>query len=239
MTDPTSPVADQSSRSWWRRLTVGEKTGVISLVVAVCSGVVVPLVVWQWPRRDPVVVTLPSTVPVPTPPAGSAPVDASPTSAGATPTVTPSPSDGRVWLDGLSPTVGLAYLSTKLPRTLEGRPELTHPLVVSCPSNSVGDKTRVVEYPLNRHYLDFSVSVRPYYPAEDQAEAVQVTVTTVTKRPDDTLDQQVRGQRTSTAAQPGGPVTVNVEDVDSLRLTVACNLRSGKVVLVDAGLTPR
>lgn len=210
----------------WRRLSANQWSLVIGVI-----GVLVAVLSWQLPKQPPA--DSPST----TASASTAP--------GTTTSITPgtttsqhAPADGsRTYLDGIRPETGAGYLR-QLPRPLATAADLSHPITIDCPSNNTGDQVRSISYPLQRRYLDFTATLRPYFPNQQDREAVvRVTARVGIRQTDGTLTQSVREANSGTMLRSPEPLSFSVEGVDVLTLTVECDIPEGQVILAAAQLT--
>jgi hypothetical protein len=214
-----------------------ERTGFVSAVAGVV-GVGVAVLAWLLPMYDkpPTNTAASPNAPVTTDPGGpTGPSSPSPSPSGPP----PSPSGPPLrHLDTIQAETGADKLG-RLPRALIGDAGYDHPVVIKCPSNQTGDKSRQVTYPLRGRYLTFTATVRPHFTRrEDQDAQTRVYVRVSTRQPDGTMNTVEQGRQPGATTTRPAPLTADVERGDLLTLVVECEVPDGIVVLTNAGLTP-
>ncbi|WP_127503553.1 hypothetical protein [Actinoplanes solisilvae] len=213
-----------------RRWDAGIRAGVISAIVGVLA-LVVALLTWLVPREPGdespanAQVTAVSQAPEPTPQsAGQPPVNT------ATVYLTSDQFQPESGADDLMP----------VPRAIKGKAGYTgHEMAVRCPTNETGDPTSEITYLLQGRYVQFDVTVHPYFPARTDQQAVTfVTALIAVRRNDGGLDTRIAGdQKTSGPNRPAG-LSASVEGAEKLILRIECGNPNGTVVLTEARLTP-
>jgi hypothetical protein len=193
-------------------------------------GLVVALLAWLLPSQG---------NPTPAPTTTQATTAAKRTTAGTT--VTSEPATSALFLDagGFPPEAGGDRL-TEVPRQIRGKEGYaSHPLAIRCPSNRTGDQSSDVTFLLRGRYVQFDVTVRPYYPSGvDQQSVTYVTVLTDTRQIDNTLtSNEVTSQTHATPLSPK-PLSAAVDKAEKLTLRVQCEDPTGTIVLTDARVTP-
>lgn len=229
-TRPTEPHRSGGGRpSGWRGWNVAERAGVVGAVAAVVS-VVIALVALpgmgeddraaDGRRPDPARSTGTPTGPQPTPSGDRS--------------GSPAPVTGTRLAD-LVPQSGRPNL-VALPRQVAGDPAFAGAVVIRCPSNQSDDRERDVTYSLRGRYLDFTATVRPYFPTDDKSRAGAFAVVG-TPELDGSVTTRVGGGREGATVSGPLRLTASVERAVTLTLRVTCDEPDGVVALVDARLT--